>query len=260
MNLQEFKRLADKDFPCEREKRERDASRLELTHYSCLDGDLMTTIPRADIHLDLPDTEESSHLIDIISPFLGSGGHAYNTWPDGCSCPDFILRHLPCQHMYLLAHITAGYPLPVAEAPDEEQVQNCIACIQAYGPRIQDLIYELLVRNTRGLSLVTENGAILKPAIRDGLVETFEDRWALFRSFGKKEILHMMDESDLSLAHKLKSRTVQKRYEWCEKHYEQICTEILGGYQLFRATDPLAQVATKVLPWLEHRRAGTAVT
>lgn len=38
----------------------------------------------------------------------GSKGHTYTTTFDGCTCGDYISKHLPCKHMYRLAAVHGG--------------------------------------------------------------------------------------------------------------------------------------------------------
>lgn len=43
-----------------------------------------------------------------IGRVIGSKGDIYTTTYQGCDCPDFQFRHLPCKHMYTLAMALDG--------------------------------------------------------------------------------------------------------------------------------------------------------
>lgn len=61
------------------------------------------------------------HVIDInkeaeTAIFGGSGKRPYYTTLDSCTCQDFGMRHLPCKHIYRLAHELGKFNLD--EVPD----------------------------------------------------------------------------------------------------------------------------------------------
>ena len=86
----------------------------------------------------------------------GTSGY-YLTGPDGCTCPDFGKRHLPCKHMYYLADkLKAGAVLPVSD-PCRKPLRGLNVVLAGRTPKGFDFIG--IVTNLGGQPVPNVSGA-----------------------------------------------------------------------------------------------------
>lgn len=136
--------------------------------------------------------QRNARLCEIVSIdkkqeigfFKGSAKEPYTTSPESCTCRDFLLRKLPCKHMYRLMHELGKFDLNktkegrVSEISYDRSGFN-FSVIEKLSEEAQKelfgLVREWIASKSRNEWLYERNNPIVRELILHGFLEEFDN-------------------------------------------------------------------------------------